>query len=125
MSVLTIFVIVGLAAVLLARLKGFSLAIRNQTVSGVFVGIEQPGVRRPQGPSKTLIDFSQRKTPPSKDPAPRGISSQAVALVALAIVLGSRGVCGDAAAKFSNPEDAKPGRRARTQVPGVQPYSSS
>ena len=117
MPVLTILVIVGLAAmaVLLACLKGFNRATRRRAVSGLFVRIE-PGVRRPQGPSKTLIEFSPRKTPSSKDPSPRRISSKTVALVGVAIALGSRSVYGDAAATFSNPEDARPERGTRTPV---------
>jgi len=126
MAVLTILLIVVVASValLLACLKGFSRATRNRAVSGLFVRIE-PGVRRPQGPSKTLIEFSPRKTPSSKDPSPRRISSKTVALVGVAIALGSRSVYGDAAATFSDPEGARPEPGARTHVPGVQPFGSS
>jgi hypothetical protein len=126
MAVGTILLIVALAAValLLACLKGFSRALRHKEVSGVFVTVERPRVRRPQGRSKTLIDFSRGRTGLSKDPAPLHISSGTVALVSAAIVLRSRNLCGDAPARFSDPK-AEPGRGMSTQALGKQPASNS
>jgi hypothetical protein len=128
MTFLIILSIVGLAAVavLLACLRGFNRALRFKEVSGVFIRVEETGRRRPQGPSKTLVDFSPGKSRPVKDPDPRRISSGTAALVSLAIVLGSRGVSGDAqAATFKPRHDPKPQREEKTQVPGVQPQHSS
>ncbi len=128
MTVLIILLIVGLGAVavLLGCLKGFSQALRHKKVSGVFIRVEETGRRRPQGPSKTLVDFSPGKSRPVKDPEPRRISSGTAALVSLAIVLGSRGVSGDArVASFKPRHDPKPQREETTQVPGVQPQHSS
>jgi len=126
MAVLTILLIVAFPAVtlLLACFKGFSRALRHKKVSGVFVSVEGPRVRRPQGASKTLIDFSRGKTGLSKDPAPLHISSGTVALVGAAIVLRSRTLCSDAPARFSDPI-AEPRRGISAQVPGKQPASSS
>ena len=127
MPVLTILLIVAFAAValLLACLKGFSRALRYKEVSGVFLSVEGLRVRRPQGPSKTLIDFSRGTRGLSKDPAPWHISTGTVALVSAAIVLQSRSLCGDAPARFSDPNQAEPGRGINGHVFGMQPSSNS
>src|SRR5262249_25985613 len=128
MTVLAILLIVVCAAValLLACLKGFTGALRlKNTVPVMFVSREGPAVPMPQGPSKTLIDFSRRKTPPSKDPAIQRISNGTVALVGVAIALGSRAVDGRARAGSSDPKGVESGHRAGTQLPGMQPRGQS
>lgn len=128
MTVLIILLTVGLAAVavLLVCLKGFSRALRCREISGVFIRVEETWRRRPQGPSKTLVDFSPGKSRSVKDPALRRISSGTAALVSLAIVFGSRGATGDAQTASLKPRhDPKPQREERTQVPGVQPQHDS
>lgn len=117
MVVLTILLILGVSVVvLLACLKGFGRAFGHKKVSGLFVSVEAPTLRKPQGLNKTLIDFSRREMTPSKDPAPQRISSHTVALVGMAIILGSRSTCGDPPARSSNPEGGMPGRRAVNQL---------
>src|SRR5262249_33738212 len=76
MAGLVILLIVGFAgvAVLLACLRGFSRELWRKKVSGVVIRIEEPKVRRPQGPGTPSIGFPQRKTVPSKDPAPHRVS---------------------------------------------------
>jgi len=113
MAGLVILLIVGFAAVavLLACLRGFSRELWRKKVSGVVIRIEEPKVRRPQGPGTPPIDFPQRKKVPSKDPAPHRVSGRTVALVGVAIVLGSRSVCCDVPAGSRDPEGATPGRQ--------------
>lgn len=118
MTVLIILLLVGFAAmaVLLGCLQGFTRALRHRRVSGVFVSVEKT-IRRPQGPSKTLIDFPQRKSQPAKDSSRKRISGSTVALMSLVIALGSRGM----------PGDIRPasGKGEKAQVPGVQPTGNS
>jgi hypothetical protein len=128
MTVLIILLTVGLTAVvvLLGCLRGFSRALRYKQVAGAFIRVEDTGRRRPQGPSKTLVGFSPGKSRLVKDPGPRRISSGTAALVSLAIILGSRGVSGDARAASAKPgrdPNLQPGEK--TQVPGVQPLHHS
>jgi hypothetical protein len=130
MTILIILLIVGLAAVavLLACFRGFSRALRHKMAAGVYFRVEETGRRKPQGPSKTLVDFAPGKSKRFNDPASRRISSGTAALVSLAIVLASRGVPGDARAasfKSRHERDPKLQREEKTQVHGVQPLHSS
>jgi hypothetical protein len=128
MAVLVFSLMVGLAAmaVLLGCLKGFSRALKHKKVSGLLVSIEETDERAPRGKSKTLVEFPPRESRPAKDPAPRRISNRTVALVGLVIVLGSRGLAGDARAAPAKPgHDPKLQRGEKTQVPGAQPLHNS
>ena len=127
MAVLVISIIVGVAAmaVLLGCLKGFSRALRHKKLSALLVGVEETSGRAPQGKSKMPLDFAPRESRP-KDPARRRISNGTVALVGLAILLGSRGVTGDTqAASVGRESDPKLQRGEKTRVPGVQPQHNS
>jgi len=126
MAVLTILVLVAGAgvALLLVCLNGFTRALGRKSSVVTFVGREEPRVPKPQGTSKTLIDFSLRKTP-SKDPAIQRVSNGTVALVGVAIALGSRAVDRRAPAGSNDPKGVESGPRTSTRVPGVQPFRSS
>jgi hypothetical protein len=126
MAVLTILSMVGLlaVAVLLASLKGFSQARRHKKVPGVFVKVEPDERRRPESKRDSLIDFPQGMVRHRRDPAPRPVCSRTVALVEMAILLGSRSGYSNTPAGSTEPRDAML-RARRTQLPGVQPLSKS
>jgi hypothetical protein len=135
MAVLVILLMVGLAAiaVFLACLRGFSRALRHKKVPGVFLSVEGREGRLPESRNKALIDFPHRKMSPSGDPVPKHVCSSTVALVEMAILLGSGSVYRDAPAGSSGPKGAKLGYSAKLGqrhgmgVPrtGVQPLSNS
>jgi hypothetical protein len=95
-------------AILLACLKGFSQALRYKKVEGWFVNVERRRVRRPRGPSKTLILYPQGK--------PRRMPASTVAMMSLVIALGARDASGDMHSSFKG---------ERSRVPGVQPLHKS
>jgi hypothetical protein len=128
MAVLVISLMVGLGAmaVLLGCLTGFSRALKHKKLSGLLVSVEETSGRAPRGKSKTLVEFPPRESRPAKDPAPSRISNGTVALVGLAIVLGSRGVAGDTRTSPAKPgHDPKLQRGEKTQVPGAQALHNS
>jgi hypothetical protein len=78
----------------------------------------------PQG--RNVVEFSLRKSEQAKEPARRRISNAAVAVVGLAIVMGSRGVTGDTQAATVKPGyGPKLKRGDRTLVPGTQALHNS
>jgi hypothetical protein len=128
MAVLVISLIVGFAAmaVLLGCLKGFSQSLKHKKLSGLLVDVEGPGRPALLRESETLVDIPPRKSGPAQDPATRRISNGTVALVGLAILLGSRGVTSETRAATVKPRhDPKLQRGEKAQVPGVQPLHSS
>ncbi len=127
MTSLTILLMAGLAAmaVLLACLKGFSKALRYKKVAAVFLSVEGREERLPESRSKTLIDFPQQRMSPSGAPVPGRVCSGTVALVEMAILLGSRSAYSGVPAGSSDPKGARLRRRTSVQLTGVQPLSNS
>jgi len=119
MALLTILEIAGLVAIalLLTCLKGFRRALRHKKISGVFVTFEKERRLAPRGPSKTLVDFSHRKSQPARDPGRQHISGGTVPLMSLVIALGAHHLPGQMHSLSS--------QRETTRVPGVQPPQSS
>lgn len=92
LAFLFIILFLGAGAVLLICLRGFAQARGHQKVQGLLVRVE----RTPTGPRNRTggrrIDFAAHRARTSHTtPAAEHISKKTVALVGLAILLGSRG----------------------------------
>lgn len=125
MAVLTILLMGGLAAVgvLVACLKGFNQARRHRKVPGIFVKVEEDK-RLPASKRDSLIDFPQRMVTCHRDQATKPVCSRTVALVEMAILLGSRSGYSNTPAGSTYPRVAML-RPRRTRLHRVQPLSKS
>jgi hypothetical protein len=123
MPALVVLSVIGLAAgaVLLVCLRGFSRAHRYEKVQGLLVRVEKTPTGPPGRTGSKRFDFLAPTSRVHTTPAEGHISKKTVALIGLAILLGSRG-----GGVEQSPVSLTPGSDSNTQaskhlhVPGKQ-----